>query len=398
MATTENSNDTRSAAGGAARSARDRRERIRQARRAPWRAILLVSGVILVAAAILVARHVLDQRSPAITELVVTCKDDSGAALRGVAVAFYDSDYPLEAPVFETSTDEQGRAILPKERATGGFYCLGRSAKLGAVAQCWVEQGEPEAELQLSEAKAIDGAVEDEEGIPVPDAEIEARLVGGPVLERTRSDEKGGFRLAHIAKTTLHVELTVKHSGHEHARGTWWRRSRGALVMTLTRSKPLSFRVLGPEGAAMAGLPLRLAGQEYKDYVARTDARGECSFEGLRLSDNYFVLIDHPSLTYRWRGFSPKAKWHTIKLQEPATLVGVAVDAGGTPRPGVELRHRHGPRRWVRTRTDDVGRFRIGDLPRGVVEIHWETHKESGVVSVDVPGARVTSGKKLVLE
>lgn len=361
----------------------------------PWMLVLVTSGIAVVALAILVANMARGVRIREPVALVVRCVDASGKPLAGVDVAFHNGRQPLGDALLRTRTTADGTATIPKEIARGGWFCIGHSESLGSRSQCYIEEGDAPRKLTLDVPKEIEGFVVDTEDVPVPDVRIHARLVRGPVLESTTTDGTGKFVLREISASLPFIEITAKHRGHANAEGTWHRKSQGDLVLVLTKSKPLSIRVRGPEGLPVA--KLRVTITQMKDYVGSTDREGICRFEGLEFGSYYWVHVDHPHLTYRSRPYSPRTEPHEFVLQDPATLSGVAVDAGGVPMSGVEIRHRHGPRRWVRATTDSGGRFRIGDLPAGIVDLHWESHDAEGTVEVDVAGARETTGYKLVL-
>ncbi|MCA8970449.1 MAG: carboxypeptidase regulatory-like domain-containing protein [Planctomycetes bacterium] len=380
-------------------SARRRPPAKRKASKKP----IVVAGAIGIAGIVAIALSTTGANSEPvrrITELVVRCVDGAGKPLAHVDVAFHAKDRPLEEPSLRTRSDAEGRAVLPAEIARGAWYCVGKSAELGSVSQCFIEQGDVTRELMVDVPADIEGSVVNSAGDPVPGAIVEARIVQGPVLATTKSDDGGAFVIQGFSSSLPFLQLIARQIGHANAEGSWDRHATEPVQLTLTKTKPLRVRVTGPDGAPMAKLKVSIVG--YSDHVLETDTEGKGEFAGLLYGEPYFLHIDHPFFTYRYQAYSPRSDAYEVHLQRPHSLRAVAVDTGGVPIPGIEIRHRHGPRRWVRTTTDANGRFVLGDLPAGRVELWFEGNEREGNVDVEIAEQSSTTDdsgeRKVVLQ
>ncbi len=343
-------------------------------RRKLWLALGTATAIVVVVD--LVRRNANATRTLPPVALHVQAIDTSQRPVAACSVAFYPRKREHEPPVHETRTNEQGVAELPVEKARGGFYCLARDAA-GIVTQTWVSQAERAPyPLKFAPPTPIRGMVVDSRGLPVRGADVFARFVKGPPLERTKTDSLGRFLLERISGAIPHVDVIVRAKGYADSTKEWSRACADSFQFELVTAPPVRLRVLDPRGAPLANAAIAVEGRP--DLGTTTDARGSCSFAGIDPESRIFLRLASTRFTYRCDGFQPLEAEQTLQLERGGTLQGQILDTAGDPMIGIEVRHRHGPRAWVRVKTGAFGRFKIGDLPSGKTEVFYEL--PSGVV------------------
>ncbi len=334
-----------------------------------WRLLLLL---VAVASALLPLSRCLGERGerrPPVVPLVLILRSPEGRVLEGARVRFYPKSSPRRL-AHETRTDASGKAVLPVEKADGDFYALIRAPD-GTIAQSLVYGRDPAPmNLTLLPPSPLRGSVTDREGRPLPGALVHLRSGGFelPVLDTTLSRRDGSFVFSHVSALYEVLNLTARKDGFAEERLVWYRRNDDPPRLALAKQRLLRFRLLDEDGHPIEGIEgLVTAGGKGK---ARSDARGRISFAGLPLTKTCFVRFFHPTLTYRAPpGRKPGGKTRRVVFHRPRTLRARLLDAGGRPLRGYKVFHRHGPRAPVVTKTDRRGRFTLGDLPPGPIEL-----------------------------
>ncbi len=360
-----------------------------------------VIGVAGLTAAVLSSNTSSAPEARPVTPLAVRCVDGTGSPLAGFEVSFFDHDQPQGEPRLRTLSDVDGKAVLPALSAQGRFFCIARSSDGAIVSQCFVEQGDGVRDLLSAPPTPIEGRVVNTSDQGVPGALVEARVVGGPVLEAVKSGDDGSFVLRAVSSSLPFVHVSARQIGHALAEASWDRQTGGALALVLAKTQALRLELRGPDAQPLAKLRVSIVGMPGR--TTQTDEAGRCEFGDLPYGDAYFVLIDHPRFTYRWTSYTPSNDIQVVRLEVPRTLRATAVDAGLVPLPGIEVRHNHGPRRWVRSITDARGHFEIGDLPSGRVQFFFEARDREGSFVAEVgeeasSAADAKSPRRIVLQ
>jgi hypothetical protein len=360
--------------------ASSRIERLRATRAAPerqprWR--LWLAGLVL-CLALGIALFLDSQRGLASTPraLEVIAVDQLGQPLRDVAVRFFARKDPT-APTHESRTDEQGMAVLPAEKSDGEFYCVA-CLDDGTVSLAHVSQNFVRAAIPFGAPERIEGRVRDAAGREAVGARVEARLLeDGPPLETCTTDERGSFALTRVSAGLSFLTIRVAHQGHATAHVEWYRKTRPALDIELIASPGLRLQVMDPAGTPVPGVVVRVVDRD--DLQATSDGEGRLAFPELDLNRSWHLKLTGELLkerTFRSTSWWPGASTQPLILEPPAVVEGHVVTSSGQPLGDIEVRHPHGPRAWVRTRTDRNGWFRIGDLPSGSSELFVEVRAD----------------------
>ncbi len=328
----------------------------------------------------------------ALIPLSVRVADSDGAAIAGLFVDFYEES-DLEHRVFQARSDADGRATLPADLSDGRFFVLVRDAS-GTVSM-GTHQARDAAErlIEFSEAAPLAGQVVDTQGKGLAGAKVEARfaLPKSPVLETRRSDAQGRVRFTHLPRVLPFFLLRARKSGYA-VHEIEWRRGEDPLRIELGRTRAIRVQVRTPDGRPAVGIPYRVFGVE--EEQGKTDSGGWITTSGQKPKQSIFLRLKHKTLTHRLReDLIPRKEPYVLRLEKPATLIGKIVNPAGQPLAGIELRHNHGPRAWVRTRSNGQGYFTLGDLPEGPCRIFYEL--DGGVVessTVDIDGGITNRG------
>ena len=203
------------------------------------------------------------------------------------------------------------------------------------------------------------------------------------MIEATQTDESGFFVLQSISTDLAFLSIEASAKGYAPTKKDWSRKSRKRVGLTLAKAQTLRLRLVNDQERALPGLRVRIKNRP--DLSCTSDAEGFAVFSGIAADTALWPRVDHPSLTHRREALFADRPERVLRLEQPATISGRVIDSLGRRLSGVELRHAHGPRAWVRTTSQRGGRFSIGDLPSGRVELHYETNTGvSGTVEVEV--------------
>ncbi|MFQ5503593.1 MAG: carboxypeptidase-like regulatory domain-containing protein [Planctomycetota bacterium] len=352
---------------------------------------LWIAGIVI--AALIVSYRLLVGWSASIRvlPLTVVVRSEDQQPIAGVEVSFIPRGSVSAHPVHTARTAEDGKAVLPAEKARGEFYCLARLGD-GRLTQGYVWQGMPAPEtMDFGAGTPIQGRVRSETGLPIENARVEIRFgkKNAPLLHAARSGPDGSYRIEGIAPTLRFLFVRTRAEGYAVDELEWSREGETSLDIELSRAAAVRIQVLLPDGRPARGIPVQV--KLRPELARKTGTDGRIDFLDLHADETLFLHLEHETFTYRKRGIAPEQTVQVIRLQKPAALEGRVQDAHGAGIEGVELRHPHGPRAWVRTQSDRRGRFRLGDLPQGPVEIFYETrtgkigsaslviHEEGGV-------------------
>ena len=312
------------------------------------------------------------------------CIDANGKAVTGVVARFWAPDKVAGKHLAFAKSDDEGRIEPPTEVLATGFYCIAHDEN-GCVTQCYLEPGDkPDiATLHFTGVEDIRGHVQDEQGHPIAGAEIEARFSGGPVIEATTSDETGLFLLQSISKDLAFLSVTAIAKGYAPASKEWSRKTEERIGLTLAKARTLRVRLVDDRDRPLPGLEVKIKGRP--DLTKTSDVQGYVVYEEIAADLALWPRVTHPTLTHRREAIFADAPERILRMETPASLEGRVVNGLGHRMSGVEIRHSHGPRAWVRTTSIRGGRFAIGDLPSGRVVLHYETARgELGSVEVDI--------------
>lgn len=261
-------------------------------------------------------------------------------------------------------------------------------------------EGEEQAlEVQLAGGVGLDGVVEDDRGIPIPDAEVEALPAGDAAgrwewdsRRKARTDPAGRFRIAGLLARRHRMSVSAAEARLEDQEVT---APAEGLRLRAPRSGGFLLRVVRPEGAEG---PFDLEHM----VMGRGHGRGTTErFEGGRTgefsSTGWYGRVE---FTGRVEGFAPIHRWIDIVPGEILDLGDMVLDAGqdlllrilddrGEPMERLALcATLAGTREMAVAEEETPGAYRWRRLPRGTLELHaWDgwTLLHSGQVT---PGER----------
>ncbi len=309
--------------------------------------------------------------------------DASHRPIVGAKAEFIRKKTPFASPVYVTKTDKKGLAVLPKKLADSEYFVKVERPD-GTVSITAILDREPEINtLEIADPEPLQGTVIDDRAAPLSNVLISA-FVGGyrmPPLATTRSDASGKWKFEKLSSTFDFFDLSARFKGKAESRISWNRVQGGQVDFLLEKGLPLKVQVVLPKWKVAAGIPVAVRGNP--GLHGKTNKEGLFILNDLPLSQNFFFHIEHPSLTYRRQNGIQPGGHVTFQLEPPATLSGTIVNFRGEPVSGVILRHPHGPRAWVLTKSGAMGRFKIGDLPSGDVVFQFKSPSGlSGTVEV----------------
>ncbi|MEZ5988630.1 MAG: carboxypeptidase-like regulatory domain-containing protein [Planctomycetota bacterium] len=303
-------------------------------------------------------------------ELRAVDLDDRPVA--GVTLRFFRPDGST-ADAFEAVTGEDGKVLLPEERWSGDWVCQGRDHD-GVLSQGGLTRWEPRnGEIRFGPPAALAGRLSDDLGAVLAGVALEVRhrMREGPALARVETDEGGRFTLPDLSASFEALRFRGRVDGYPDLDVETEVSAEEPIELVVEASMPLQVRVLDPAGRPSPGHRVELMG--VADSERRCDQDGLVEFRGLSRRWTYKVLIDARGMTYRQpEDLSPSSAVHEIRLEEPLSLLGRVLDAKGKPVYGLELRHAYGNQGIVSTRTGSGGRFHIGGLPAGRVELVYD--------------------------
>lgn len=234
---------------------------------------------------------------------------------------------------------------------------------------------------RLESVPPLQGRVLDEEGTPVPRAEISLRTswlipVGRSARLLVESDKEGRFRLDAYPREKF--KLLVR------ARGFLETESEG-LEVRLRRGATVTGRVVDEEGGPVVGAQLRT---RYGWGAAYSDARGRFVLQPVpHAARNLWAARDErESVRTALTGVSENVGDLVLRRRLP--LSGALVDDAQAPIAHVVMRCTgDGVDRAVET--DDTGAFRFEDLPLGSYRVKAEPQRHSSVRASVVAGETI---------
>ncbi|WP_224360959.1 carboxypeptidase regulatory-like domain-containing protein [Hyalangium versicolor] len=250
----------------------------------------------------------------------------------------------------------------------------------------------------LQVAAVIEGFVEDAQGAPVADAQVQ---VGGRVPQVTTSGQGGGFSVeiepgsytlsARRGEEAGSLDGPVTVSAGKTLRDLKIRLGQGAVmegrVVTRTSGEPIS-------GASVDVSP---AGRNGDSGRAVTDGTGHFSVSGLA-PGSYDLVASAPGFTSETRRRLTVASGERFSLEIPLTgtgaVEGTVTDPDGVPVQGVQVK---GGAVWggslgsttAQARTDAGGHYRIEGLTAGPIRF---TATREGAAQGEMRGAVVKEG------
>jgi len=319
--------------------------------------------------------------------LVARAITADGTPLAGVRVQFVQETATDEDPAYVATTGADGAVPLPPNIIRDRFYLLAKNGD-GVLSQGF-GQRELANEIIFEPASLIQGMVSNEFGLPLDGAAVSIRFgdENAPVLVSAISDKEGEFRFDNVSRSLDFLYVEARKAGYAPL-SIEWTRSDEPISLELEPALDLRIRVFLPNGRPAADRAVRI--DNVGSTETHTDDEGRATFTGLRRDLAYSVTIADPRLTYFRESLEPSTKVHRIDLCVPASIDGHVIDQQGLPLAGVEVRHGHGPRRWVRATTDENGVFHLGDVPAGRIEIFYESGGRVGNTL-----ARVEAGKDI---
>ncbi len=318
-----------------------------------------------------------------LVEIKLHVVDASRRPIVGAKAEFIRKKTPFAPPTYVTKTDKKGIAILPKKFADCEYFVRVQRPD-GTISITAVLDREPEINtLEIADPEPLQGTVIDDRAAPLANVLISA-FVGGyrtPPLATTRSDESGKWSFDKLSSTLDFFDLSARLKGKAESRISWSRVQGGQVDFLLQKGLPLKVQVVLPRWKAAVGIPVDVLGNP--NLNGKTNKDGLFILNDLPLNETFFFRVEHPILTYRRpKGIQP-GNTLTIQLEPPATVSGTVVNSRGEPVSGVILRHPHGPRAWVLTKSEAMGRFKIGDLPSGDVVLQFKSSNgASGTVEI----------------
>jgi hypothetical protein len=332
--------------------------------------LLAAAGVI----AILISVYFQPEERPEheIVPLYIQVLGTKDIEIPKVNVTFHPAKDP-DKTAHSAITDENGVAVLPKDKATGDFFVVARGMD-GTIGMGQVREGDRSlAHLELLPAEHVHGEVVTFEGEPLKDAEVQVRfrLPNSPVLAETKTDANGEFSFDKLSSGMTALLFRARAEGYAWQSLEWSRKSADVPSIRLPRTVPLQVKLLDIQGKPVSGVRATLP--NHQDRSSTSDVNGVVEFAGLVAKQPVLVRFESGERTYMFRGdLEPKHKPHELVLEAPATLEGIVVTGANRPIAGAKVRHRHGPRAWVVATTASDGRFRIGDLPSGKPWLEYE--------------------------
>ncbi|PIE23943.1 MAG: hypothetical protein CSA62_06005 [Planctomycetota bacterium] len=289
-----------------------------------------------------------------------------------VTVNFHPASDP-ESIAHTSTTDYRGIADLPKEKAKGRFFVVAKSMT-GTIGMGQTHAGNHELTIiELLPPKPVIGKVVDAEGKAIEGAKVTARFLGpgSPKLVEATSKADGEFQLYRLSTSLQTLLLQAEAKGFARQDYEYKREASAPLIITLARTMELQVRILDSNGKPIEDI--RATVQDQPKLRSVSDMFGLMFFPNLVEKKAVTLQIEDPKRTYRFRDdLIPRPEPYDLVLEEPATLEGIVVDAKQQPLSGITIKHRHGPRAWVRTSSGPDGSFRIGDLPSGEVWLEYE--------------------------
>jgi hypothetical protein len=183
------------------------------------------------------------------------------------------------------------------------------------------------------------------------------------------------FRLPGAAASTEYLRVRVLHAGFRAAYATVALRSLEGVTIDLEATLPVAGRVELPEGLTAAGLELRV--YNVPGVATTCDADGSFRLDHLPPSPLYCrLLVAGLAAGWTHRQARVQAGMQQIRIRvEPASeIAGTVIHAlTGAAVANASVLHEHGPNGDEVVRTDDYGRFRIGRVPPGQVELQADS-------------------------
>ncbi|MFI5401432.1 MAG: hypothetical protein ACHQ1G_00630 [Planctomycetota bacterium] len=320
--------------------------------------------------------------------LTIVTRDDRGNPVPGTALRLFRG----QAPDLRGVTDEQGRCVLGTVPSPAVYTVDVVPARLGY--HSWetlhlIRAGEHEHEVILVEGRTITGVVTDAEtGAAIPGARIGMGWVMTPFVT-SRAD--GRYELpGWIGKGVDDVHCLA--DGYGRAQ---WIVLGDVRDFALARGDSVTGRLLGADGRPVGGAPVSTVGSVRNDdtkglcvRAGRSDTDGRFLISGLRRDTPHTLIVTAEGHGRYLLDFDPfPEKPGTIDLGD-LTLPGPRAIAGRVltyareraPRVEVDLFGYNPDRTRLRDgakvdfdfrgaeetrRTDDLGRFRFGDLSPG---------------------------------
>jgi hypothetical protein len=320
--------------------------------------------------------------------LTIVTRDERGNPVPGTALRLFRG----QAPDLRGVTDEQGRCILGTVPSPAVYTVDVVPTRLGY--HSWetlhlTRAGEHEHEVILVEGNTITGVVTDAEtGAAIPGARIGMDWVMTPFVA---SGADGRYELPGWMGKGIN-DLHCVADGYGRAQ---WVVLGDVHDFVLSRGDSVTGRLLGADGRPVVGAPVTTVGSVRNDdtrglcvRAGRSDAGGRFLISGLRRDTPHTLIVTAEGHGRYLLDFDPRPeKPGTIDLGD-LTLPGPRSIAGrvlthareGAPRVDVDLFGCNPDRTRLRDgakvdfdfrgaeesrRTDDLGRFRFGDLSPG---------------------------------
>lgn len=286
--------------------------------------------------------------------------------------------------------DGEGRYELMGRAGTGEqfFYAEAEGYTQERVIVSAPEDGPGVADFVLRREFTIKGRVLDENGAPVEGVAVDTF---GFYRNSVQTDADGVFALHHLPlrEATHHLYARKKGYVEAMAQVKGANQSSATQDLVLKRGTRLEGRVLGPDGAPLAGASLYIgfSPSAYNRLDAVSHENGDFVFPS--------VAEGRQTLVTQYPGFSPDQRVLTIAAEVPLLTgieialasghlaAGQVVDEEGSPLPGVWISVRH-KREYtdVRRKTGQDGRFRLEGLP--AEEVALELYGD-GLIRQDFP-------------
>lgn len=326
----------------------------------------------------------------------------AGARVRGWCREEYDPALP---PDRATTADSDGRFVIEHlgEAFTLDALAEGLACRHGLRGQLEPGSVARGLEVRMTSAVTFEGRVVDDTGAGVSDVRLQidhgdewsdADLTAVPGVQRmtavrlaTRSDVTGAFSLGPLPRQPWSPRVTADGFLEQFAElvpdePAW---------IVLDRGCWLTGTVSDASGSPVVGADVRVdAASQASAGFARTDANGRFRVGALAESENAFVLVEAAGFALHARQpvvLSRGGGHVDLSLEPERELAGRVLDEEGNPLRDVPVRIEgdrqvvyedvnHGePTTWEwcagihRTRTDEQGRFRFGQLHEGAFRV-----------------------------